>query len=298
MGLDINAARFLLGEMQRGVDFSHTLTLGHQEVYIPASQYARLFENPEQNNSTDNYSDAFFRRLGCKDLEFMDASDYEGATVIHDLNNPIPEQLACSYGCVIDGGTLEHIFNLPVALKNCMEMVNVGGHLILMTPWHNWAGHGFYEFSPELFYTCLSPENGFVVERMLIADKHGWYSVANPAEIGGRVEIKSMEVVTLFISAKRTARCPIFAKWPQQSDYSTAWSAGVYGGPTVAEQHGLVNRLVKCFPWALKPVRELWRKIKPFRHLMAPLSNTRFFRSLASVDGIPQAERQNQTDHV
>ncbi len=35
---------------------------------------------------------------------------------------------------MVDGGTLEHIFNVPVALKSYMEMVRVGGHLILVCP--------------------------------------------------------------------------------------------------------------------------------------------------------------------
>jgi 2-polyprenyl-3-methyl-5-hydroxy-6-metoxy-1,4-benzoquinol methylase len=57
---------------------------------------------------------------------------------------------------VFDGGTLEHIFDYPTAIKNCMKMVKPGGHLLLTTPANNWFGHGFYQFSPELFYSFVS----------------------------------------------------------------------------------------------------------------------------------------------
>ena len=65
------------------------------------------------------------------------------------------------YTLVIDGGCLEHIFNFPVAIKNCMEMLQEGGHFIGITPANNLMGHGFYQFSPELYFRIFSKENGF-----------------------------------------------------------------------------------------------------------------------------------------
>ncbi|GHV03646.1 hypothetical protein AGMMS50229_03290 [Campylobacterota bacterium] len=42
-----------------------------------------------------------------------------------------------------------------------MELVKTGGHLILGTPIDNYYGHGFYQFSPELFFSLLDRDNGF-----------------------------------------------------------------------------------------------------------------------------------------
>ena len=53
---------------------------------------------------------------------------------------------------VIDGGLLEHVFDFPTAIRNCMRMVRQGGHLILNLPVNNFPGHGFYRFSPELVF--------------------------------------------------------------------------------------------------------------------------------------------------
>ena len=107
------------------------------------------------------YAEEFLKRLGAKETISIDASAYEGASLVHDMNLPIGDDLKRRFSVVIDGGTLEHVFNFPVAIKNCMQMVDVGGHFFVHTMANNFMGHGFYQFSPELFYRVFSPENGF-----------------------------------------------------------------------------------------------------------------------------------------
>lgn len=287
MGLEINSANFLLSEKQRGTIFTRSLTLGRQEIHIDHAKYQSLFEGKGLPSGDEKYADKFFELLGAAQLEFMDASDYEGASVIHNLNNPLHDSLKGVYDCVIDGGTLEHIFNFPTAIKSCMEMVKLGGHLILMTPWHNWAGHGFYEFSPELFYNALSLPNGYSVERMLVVQKGRWYSVTNPADIGVRVEVKSLDPILLFISAKRVKVAPIFSDWPQQSDYSTAWDNGIYGVAKSIKAPGLLGSAVKMFPSVLKPIQSSWRILKHYRSLSHPFDDPNMFKPIKAPHGIP-----------
>lgn len=170
------------------------------------------------------FCDEFLEALGVQYLDIMDASSYEGATIIHDLNKPLPEAHLEKWSCVIDGGTLEHVFNFPEAIKSCMRCVRKNGHLILCTPWNNYAGHGFYQFSPELFYRILSPENGFLLERMLISQNGKWASVPDPDLLRMRIEFWGDNPTDLFICAKRIEVTPLFSKWPQQSDYLRSWS--------------------------------------------------------------------------
>ena len=64
---------------------------------------------------------------------------------------------AGQFDVVYDGGTLEHVFNFPVALRNAMELLRPGGRLFTIhTCANNLCGHGFYQFSRELFYRTLS----------------------------------------------------------------------------------------------------------------------------------------------
>src|SRR6185295_9992131 len=126
------------------------------------------------------YAEPLFHALGARKVFALDASAFEGAQVVHDLNLPIGPDLQEKFDLVYDGGTLEHVFNFPVALKNCMQLVRPGGQLILHTVTNNYCGHGFYQFSPELFFRALSPENGFEMERMVlhrIGPYGRWYEV-------------------------------------------------------------------------------------------------------------------------
>ena len=108
------------------------------------------------------YADRFWRDiLGVRDLSTIDNSDYEGASIVHDLNRPVPPELWEGFDAVVEAGSLEHIFNFPVAIANLMKMVRVGGTIFLTTVANNLCGHGFYQFSPELIYRVFSPENGF-----------------------------------------------------------------------------------------------------------------------------------------
>jgi hypothetical protein len=241
MGFSIASAKFLAKARQDGVCFGNTLTLGRQHMLIKPERARAILEQygawpPPQGGPAFLEStrtefpwafNSFARALGATRVSACDASSYEGAEVTHDLNLPVPPEFEEAHDLVIDGGTLEHVFNFPTAIANCMKMVKTGGHLIIFTPINNYCGHGFYQFSPELFYRVLSPENGFEVCRMVaLADDVGigsffglryyfpitgpWYEVKDPATIRKRVTLMNEESVILMILARKTARVPIF----------------------------------------------------------------------------------------
>jgi len=233
--------------------------------------YTKILKELGHKKTVSTYADNFFEGLGASSLEVMDASDYEGADVIHDLNEPIGPELRSSYDTVIDGGTLEHVFHFPNSIRTCMELVKPGGHLILMTPWHNYSGHGFYQFSPELFYSILSPANGYIIERMLMVSQGYWYSIRNPSEIQRRIEVSTAESIDLYIIAKRTGSEEIFKAWPQQSDYSAAWKQGSYGQANHSPSKMLKEKLTGQFP-VLETLQSKWRRFKA-RRLLSPAKN-------------------------
>ena len=286
MGISLSSARFLIGEMRRGVDFSKTLTLGRQGLYMQRNQYkavCSLLNAEAPRHAT--YADELFVGLGAKSLDVLDASSYEGAGFTHDLNSPLPAAFPKKWSCVIDGGTLEHVFNFPEAIKTCMELVEQGGHLILITPWNNWAGHGFYQFSPELFYRLLSADNGFLLERMLIHQYGKWFSIKDPDSLGMRVEECGSAPTLLYISAKKLKTVPIFSQWPQQSDYSKAWSTA--SSPSVqlaASGESIKNRLWEKFPF-LEIIQTKWRKRK--QRCIQKHSKTVWSQAVPQKNGIP-----------
>ena len=273
MGIDIYSAKFLRSEVKRGLDLGHMLTLGHQAVYMDDESYRALIVSLGISLQESIFADDFFRGLNAKSVDVMDASNYEGANVLHNLNEPVGRELVEKYDCVFDGGALEHVFNLPQALKNCMEMVKVGGHFMIIAPTNAYCGHGFYQFSPELFYSALSVGNGYSVEKMLFVHHEQWYSVRKPAEIRQRVELLTAEPTLLFISARRIERKPVFAQWPQQSDYVATWD-GKQTPVKSTKQKTIKESVLSFIPFARK-LQTRWRIYKCRRECL-PSNRNRF----------------------
>lgn len=109
------------------------------------------------------YSETFFRRLGFDTVDSMDFSDYEGASLIQDLSAPLSPALEERFDVVYDGGTCEHVFELPTALRNIDRMLKPGGVLIGHSPANNWVNHGFYQLTPELVFGFWQRAMGYEV---------------------------------------------------------------------------------------------------------------------------------------
>ncbi len=238
MAITSNCSKFLFYAKSLGADFSFSLTLGRLNLYASKKdieEQIRLFHNNAKSLSEttfkDGYSEPLFGILGAQKTDSLDFSDYEHPSIVHDLNQPIPDALKEKYTAIVDGGTLEHVFNFPVAIRNCMEMLKVGGHYIGITPVNNLMGHGFYQFSPELYYTVFNDDNGFSVVKVILctySDKTGysdWYEVVNPREIRSRVMFTNAFPTYLLLLAQKNAVKEIFHKTPQQSDYESLWAA-------------------------------------------------------------------------
>ena len=248
MGIDVQGVRFLAYASATGVDLSKTATIGRQGLYVTHRQMRGVLESfgwtvSESEitgicDGTGGYSDALLKYLGAREAHSFDYSDYQEPTYTHDMNEPIPEKFKEQYTAVLDGGSLEHIFNFPVAIGNCMEMIMVGGHYLAITPANNFFGHGFYQFSPELYFTVFSEENGFEITNVIafeVKAKSVWYAVKNPREVGGRVTLSNDRPVYLLVIAKKVARVPIFDRAPQQSDYEVIWEASQPGKTATAD---------------------------------------------------------------
>lgn len=228
MGFEINAAALLLKMRADGVEFGRVLTLGHQHLHLEPAMHRRVLARLGQPLVDDVpvYADGLLTAMGASQVEALDASSYEGATRTHDLNEPVPASWHQQFDLVFDGGTLEHVFNVSTALKNCMEMVKPQGRFVSITLPNNWCGHGFYQFSPELFFRALSPENGFSVVEIYFADVEGrhFYRVVDPAAARERVQLWTSDPVFLLVHARRDAVREVFATVPQQSDYVSDWA--------------------------------------------------------------------------
>jgi SAM-dependent methyltransferase len=228
MGFAKDDVKFLLSGLKLGINTDSVLTLGRQSVMMGAGEVNKMLQSYGHSNIIPKdkvllLADDIFEALGFKSYDSMDATDYESATIVHDLNMPVAASLQGRFDLVWDGGTLEHVFNFPTAMANALQMVKVGGHFVSVLPANNQCGHGFYQFSPELFFRIFSPENGYELIRIYMTGKGGPYHVADPVAVGGRVELLNSEGALLMMHARKTHEAKIFSTIPQQSDYVSLW---------------------------------------------------------------------------
>jgi hypothetical protein len=274
MGIGYLGARMMWSAKQRGVRFERVLTLGHQSLCLFPSEvdyfrnaYQQAFGStatPLDGFRWQGYVDGFLRDfLGATSITVLDASPYEGADTIHDMNTPVPTDWHGRYDAVIDGGSLEHIFNIPTAFANLANMLKVGGTIFINTPANNMMGHGFYQFSPELMFRIFSEVNGFTLQDVLLYEarypgveltkKDTIYKVVDPDDVRQRVGLLNNKPVIMMVEAKKVRDAQMFAAPPLQSDYVTAWTASA-DGPTPRRHN--VKRTFQALPIAVRaPIR-------------------------------------------
>ncbi len=238
MGLDLQTLRFVLECWHDGADFGEAATLGRQHLNVDRAEFAK--EAARYGLAADReavmrayadhpYADGLLHLLGAGEPASIDAASFEGASHIADMNRPVPGELRGRFSLLIDGGTIEHIFDFRQAAINVGAMLKVGGTFISINGANNFMGHGFYQFSPELLYRVFAPENGFAVETMVLTEANAdarWFDVADPATIGGRVELVNNARTYLMMRARKIAEVEMFTAMPQQSDYAqTAWDS-------------------------------------------------------------------------
>jgi SAM-dependent methyltransferase len=288
MGLAKPALQFIAREHRRKPFGGAVLTLGRQGVLATLDEARRLLiaeqiapaplpagvdtrtniPDWQTNSFKRNTSDvAFFHLLGLKDVKALDYSAYEYAEFIHDLNKPVPNALRSRFDLIVDAGTLEHIFDIRQSLANIALMLKPGGRVIHITPANNYTNHGFYQFSPTLYFDYYSA-NAFADLRGFVAEQDTYLYDVRPWEFfevtaaAGRMTSK--RPLMLFFVAEKTSTSTADAV-PVQSFYQQIYSSGASGarGFSVAAalKRWLPLRtkvfLARSVPW-LDPMRKPW----------------------------------------
>jgi SAM-dependent methyltransferase len=271
MGIDIHCLNLLALARKRGADFSRVLTIGRQSLQLDDGELITFLRSASRPDLAGNIAavkgDGYCEKLmkdafGAKAVESIDAAPYENATIIHDMNFPLPG--GGRFSVVLDIGCLEHVFNFPVAVDNVIRACAPGGHIVHVLPGNNWCGHGFYQFSPELFFNLYSADRGFGDTDVLLVElgrRASWYRVRSPFEIRRRINVVNRERTYVFVLTRKvTDTGSPLERPPQQSDYVEQWrSASAADRNPAADarprRRGLLSGLAR-------PVREGLRSIR------------------------------------
>lgn len=157
----------------------HLLTIGRQGVTFSIVELRKWADELDykldethftkalaENRSLDDIE--LFKSLGFKMVDSMDCSEYEYASIVCNLNNDIPSSLHENFDVIYDGGSTEHMFNIAKAFENYSKMLKTGGLMIHSLPSTGCVDHGFFMFSPTLFYDYYTQNKWDIVTFYLI----------------------------------------------------------------------------------------------------------------------------------
>jgi len=179
MGLIPTICRTLILLHKRAGFEGPLLTLGNQDVWADYEQLKSFFESlecpyaeaavrPHTSRLFAERADArdfvhartFFEMMGIKEYNDLDKFEDDAPSILQDLNAPVPPELEGRFNLIIDGGTMEHVFDVRQVLENVVRMCRESGWVVHLSPSSNYVDHGFYSFSPCFFYDFYQA-NGF-----------------------------------------------------------------------------------------------------------------------------------------
>jgi SAM-dependent methyltransferase len=97
----------------------------------------------------------FFRMLGFSEVKAIDVSTFEGAEITLDLNADVPPQLRGTCDFLVDGSTLDNVFDPISALRNAVKLLKPDGRLYLSNLGNcspHYGGIPYLMLTPMWFY--------------------------------------------------------------------------------------------------------------------------------------------------
>lgn len=174
------------------------------------------------------YAEGPLEKLGFGRVETMDFSDYEGAQHLADLSKPIAETYHNRFDFVLDGGTLEHVFDIPQAFRNVFAMLKPGGIFVSINGFTGWPGHGFYQFQPDLVWSYWKYMAHCEVRRCIAMPANPDDPPFDLPDNKGSAERREYDKmvpagrVSLYYEIRKTADSRITGE-AKQADYETKW---------------------------------------------------------------------------
>lgn len=169
MGIPVPLAEFFLAEHQFRPLSGNMLSLGRQTILFGEEVLVRLLQgravshrlnvvqidqvtiearqSPEMKFITD---ESFFGSFSDAQYDVLDVSDYENATIIHDLCKPLPAELIGRFDFIFNGSVLDNIFDPAAALRNISLMLKPNGRVVHIEMASNLAFE-YLIYSPDWF---------------------------------------------------------------------------------------------------------------------------------------------------
>ena len=178
--------KLLVSEHAKQPISGNVLSLGKQSITVPLPKIKNIFQDydckintnfkEQYDNTTRARSgglddESFFSLFGNINYRTLDVSNYENASIIHNLNFPIPKELEGQFDFIIDGGTFDHLFDIKTCFENVTKLLKPGGRILQWNAASNFANAAYISFSADFFYDYYAL-NSFADCRTFFAISH------------------------------------------------------------------------------------------------------------------------------
>lgn len=201
------------------IKWKNVLMIWRQANYLSKEYIKKYFKNIK----TNNFSEFIWTYFKVKKIESIDFSIYESPTYIHDMNLEIKKEYYNKFDTIYDWWSTEHVYNIPIAFSNYINMLKLNWTYIWVLPWNNLCNHGFYQFSPDFFYSLFSIENWFKT-RVYVKIKNNWFLIKDLRDFDYPIHFNlslGKKEANLFIIAKKISNKTNADFIPYQTIYSS-----------------------------------------------------------------------------
>lgn len=256
-------------------------------IPLPSRKYSKskvqmLYEGVF-NVKNPMHMDDLFIMLGFSSVSSLDVFDAEQPTILHDLNNPIPDQHKAKFDVVLDIGVAEHVFDVRQFIENCIDLLRENGVLILLLPLSGWHNECFYNFQPPFFFDVFAA-NGFTDMEVYLNYYPKYHTFGRSKttwlrfEYGDRVAFRKKNYGTMILFAGRKRKSGPFVI-PVQTYYEQ------YHTQTMSDEQQPSHYMMENMPGL---IRRLFPVLVPvYRNL--PLSIR-----VPIVDGLVQLKNRSK----
>jgi hypothetical protein len=251
MGIATDVANAIIGAHKHQPIKGDVLLCGRQSVYFTPTEAAALLrshgltpqisieeceldwetrlagEGTAQRSGEAISDRSFFKMLGVESLAVLDHSAYEGAGLLIDLNYPVAPQMEANFDFVIDGGTLDNVFNPAQALMNISRMLKPAGRLLT----YNMYSNHFQPYSmlPHQWYLDYFALNRYAFAQVYFGvheftGEKAYYQVNLAKRAGSRMNIGNFPI----IEAATGIGTIVYAVKSSESTYERQPSQEVY----------------------------------------------------------------------
>jgi len=162
MGLHKPCSRFLGVEHRSRPIRGRVFTLGRKTLRVSANDAAAILRSErrevqspgveEGRQGTGQFDDsAFLAMLGVHRVDSIEISDYEDATIVHDLGDATPSSLEGQFDFSYDGRTLDNVFGPVTGVRNVSRPLRHGGRVVRIEHASNDTNSAYPQSSPSWF---------------------------------------------------------------------------------------------------------------------------------------------------